>query len=195
MQWTTDLIDRIGDALDESTVFGLTLDNASQVCRLLLEVDSLPEVGPLDALNEFFGSLTLTGAMYGWDFIDDDEDPTLKWADAPSLMLTLDARPAEHQLYWFTECSITGADEEFTRYFLQGLIRFRAVAVQRADGSTMSVAELVDDANRWWRAFREHDPRVTVEAQRTAGARAASWRTDRTSGPSTLTSGGERSSA
>ncbi len=48
MQWTRELTGRLNVALNEATVFGVRYDGDAAVCRLLVEVASLPEVGPTD---------------------------------------------------------------------------------------------------------------------------------------------------
>jgi len=55
----------------------------------------------LDVVEDFFASLSWSGAMYGWKFLD-DPSLTRDWPARPSL--TVEVRPgtASHSLYWFT---------------------------------------------------------------------------------------------
>ena len=48
MEWDQGLIDRLDLALNESTVCGLRYDAGNGEARLLVEVEALPEVGPID---------------------------------------------------------------------------------------------------------------------------------------------------
>ena len=48
MEWDQGLIDQLDLALNESTVCGLRYDAERREARLLVEVEALPEVGPMD---------------------------------------------------------------------------------------------------------------------------------------------------
>jgi hypothetical protein len=152
------------------------------VVELVLRRDEEPDLGPvlplasLDAVESFFASLEQADAMCGWSFFD-VEAPGVRWNVSPSLVLRGSTEVASaHTMRWFTECARPVPRDGCERYFLQGVIRFNDLRVERADGRPVSVEEFTADARRWWEAFRGHDPRLSTEAQTQANANAASWR-------------------
>jgi hypothetical protein len=162
---------------DPDTRRALVLSGVSRV-RVLLRHDVPGQVdyGPalpladLAAVEAFFASLTRTGDLYGWEFLD-APDLRADWPDEVSLDLTL-GPPADgtHSLYWFNECGT--ADESFC---IEGLVEFTDVAARRADGTPVPVEDFVAAGRRWWEAFHSGDPRVSPAAQR-AQPRSPSWR-------------------
>jgi hypothetical protein len=132
-------------------------------------------VESMDALETFFASLGQSNAMYGWSFID-IEDAGEDWNVTPSLIRqSTQPRAGGHTLHWFTECGRAGADEDWERYYLQGVIHFDGLRVERADSRPVPLEEFVTDARRWWDAFQGHDARLSTEAQQQAQASAVSW--------------------
>lgn len=157
-----------------------------------VEVLLRPEAGPvpgglgpavplrnLGEVERVFASLAWSHPMYSWKFIDDEENPKDRWPDEPSLRLVLKTRPGNHSLYWFTECGMQQGPDKYASYLLEGVIRFTAASVEHADGHPQPLAQFVADSARWWRAFSADDPRLSVDAQRAAGASALSWRPER----------------
>jgi hypothetical protein len=231
MQWTPELLGGLGGAVEEATVFGIVRDVDETVCRVLLEVVALPEIGPIDPdprrvlvlsgvtcvevllrrdpapaveglgpaiplsslgdLDRFFASLAWTYAMYSWEFIDDTENPKDRWPAEPSLRLVVEGGSGAHSFYWFTECGVEQNPGEFVSYLLEGIIWFDHASVERGDGSALPLEEFIADAYRWWRAFREGDARLSVDAQRAATERAPSWRPDRGPRSTTFVPAGE----
>lgn len=155
----------------------LVLSGVSRV-RVLLRHDVPGEVdyGPplpladLAAVEEFFASLTRTGDLYGWEFVD-APDLCADWPAEVSLDLTLGPRADDtHSLYWFNECG--RGDESFC---IEGVVEFTDVAARYADGTPLPVEDFVAAGHRWWEAFRSHDPRVSPAAQQ-AQPQSPSWR-------------------
>jgi hypothetical protein len=153
------------------------------VVEVVLRRDDVPNLGPvlplasLDEVESFFASLEQADAMYGWSFFD-VEDPGESWDVSPSLVLPgCTEDPPVHTMLWFTECGRPGSGDEWERYFLQGVIRFNDLRVERADGRPVSVEEFAADGRRWWDAFQGHDARLSGDAQKQASASAAAWRT------------------
>jgi hypothetical protein len=145
--------------------------------RVLLRTDmGRSNYGPaipfesLGAVEDFFASLSWSGAMYGWKFFD---DPTLTrdWLDQPSLTIDVGTDTPTHSLYWFNEC---GRDR--TAYCVEGTVMFVDLEVLRADTTRMSLEEFVADGCRHWQALDDHDERLSVEAQRVALNGTPSWR-------------------
>ena len=52
----------------------------------------------LDAVEDFFASLSWSGAMYGWKFLD-DPSLTRDWPAQPSLSVQVRPGTASHSLY------------------------------------------------------------------------------------------------
>jgi hypothetical protein len=153
---------------DPDTRRALVFAPVSRV-RVLLRRDEPGEVdyGPavpladLAAVADFFASLTRTGDLYGWEFVD-APDLVADWPPEVSLDLNLGEPTAEtHTLYWFNECG-AGADQ----FCIEGQIEFEDVSVERADGTPMPMPDFIADGRRWWKAFSTNDPRVTHTAQR-----------------------------
>jgi len=145
---------------------------------LRADTDPLGPVLPLASLAEleaFFASLGQADAMYGWTFVD-IADPGENWCTVPSLTMGAAAGASEHSIHWFTECGRAGANEDWERYFLQGVVRFGALRVERADGRSVAVEDFVADARRWWDAFQGRDPRLSTDAQQQARTAAKTWR-------------------
>jgi hypothetical protein len=116
------------------------------------------------ALDDFFGSLTFADAIHDGKVLD-DPSPADDWPATVSLTVHFRDRPAPHSLYWFTEC---GRPEPggTVGYRLEGLAWFDNLAVERADGSPLSLHEFSDAGRRWWAARYDDDPRVSGRAQR-----------------------------
>ena len=162
---------------DPDTRRALVFSGVSRV-RVLLRRDVPGEVdyGPalrladLAAVEEFFASLTRTGDLYGWEFLD-APDLVADWPPEVSLDLTLGpAGAGTRSLYWFNECGT--ADGSFC---IEGLVEFTDVAARRADGTPLAIEDFVADGRRWWDAFHGGDPRVSPAAQRALPA-SPSWR-------------------
>lgn len=128
----------------------------------------------LEEADAFLGSLACGGPMHGWRFIDAPE-LTSDWPAAPSLSTRLAAAPAPHTFYWFNECArhANGSTDSFC---IEGTITFEDLGVLRADGEVQALTDFIDDRVRWWTAFNEGDPRVSVDAQSTAQSPGRVWR-------------------
>jgi hypothetical protein len=130
----------------------------------------------LDALEAFFASLGQADAMYGWKFIDRG-DVGEDWEGPASLALaSSQPQAAGHTLHWFTECGRPGPTKDWERFYLQGVIRFGNMRVERADARPVPLEEFVAGGRRWWEAFERRDSRLSGDAQLQAQAGAASWR-------------------
>lgn len=143
--------------------------------------DGLGQVLPLEslgALEEFFTSLGQADAMYGWEFIDRGEAGGV-W-DVPASLSVVSSEPqaAGHTLHWFTECGRPGPgpEKDWEHFFLQGVIRFGNLRVERADARPVPLEEFAADGRRWWDAFERREIRLSGDAQLQAQAGAASWR-------------------
>jgi hypothetical protein len=126
------------------------------------------------AAEEFFASLTWSGSMYGWKFLD-DPSLTRDWPAGPSLAIDIRPGPGSHSLYWFNECGTTGHGEP-AAYCIEGTVTFEDLAVLRADGTPEPISEFVAGADRYWRALHGRDERLNVPAQRAAQDGTPSWR-------------------
>ncbi len=153
---------------DPDTRRALVFAPVSRV-RVLLRRDEPGEVdyGPavpladLAAVGEFFASLTRSGDLYGWEFVD-APDLVADWPPEVSLDLPLgEPAPGTHSLYWFNECASAAGT-----FCVEGVVDFADVTARRADGTPMPMADLIADGRRWWDAFRSGDPRVSAAAQR-----------------------------
>lgn len=132
-------------------------------------------IASLEALEEFFVSLRWAHSMYGWEFIDLD-DPRRGFPSEPSLAIATGVRPAPHSLRWFTECGREEASGQ-AAYVLGGVVWFDTFHVERADGVALDPEAFAAAGTRWWKAFYDKDPRISVEAQREHSAQALHWRT------------------
>lgn len=141
--------------------------------------DTIP-MRDLDDVEEFFSSITWSGAMYGWRFLDlpsDSED----WPDEVSLAVSVGSGKRSHSIRWFNECGRV-EDGQPAAYVIEGSITFEDLIVLRADGSQVPIDEFIEDGRRWWDALHGGDERLSVEAQRVPPV--ASWRPQVT-GPGT----------
>jgi hypothetical protein len=162
---------------DPDTRRALVFSGVSRV-RVLLRHDEPGEVdyGPalpladLAAVEEFFASLSRTGDLYGWEFLD-APDLVADWPAEVSLDLLLGPAVAgTHSLYWFNECGAPGGS-----FCVEGLVEFTDMSARHADGAALAIEDFVADGRRWWQAFRAGDPRVAPAAQRARPA-PPSWR-------------------
>lgn len=128
----------------------------------------------LDAVEDFFASLSWSGAMYGWKFLD-DPSLTRDWPARPSLTVQIRPGQAPHSLYWFNECGRTEADAS-AAYCIEGTVTFQDLEVMRADASPQQLDEFIADGQRHWQALHHRDPRLSVEAQQSAQDGTPSWR-------------------
>jgi hypothetical protein len=128
----------------------------------------------MDAVEEFFASLSWAGSMYGWKFLD-DSSLTSDWPEHPSLTVNVRPGTAARSLFWFNEC---GRDEGAMKvaYLIEGTITFDNLEVMRADSSPVPLPEFTSNGRRYWEALHGHDERLSVEAQRAARAGTPSWR-------------------
>jgi hypothetical protein len=156
----------------------LILSGASEV-RVVLRPDSADGYGPaiilgdVAELSEWFARPAFRHEMYGWRFLD---QPSLTgdWPDVPSLSLRLRDGRAAHELYWFAEFG-RAEPGGVAGYCLEGTVRFDDLAVADASGASILIEEFTSAARRWWQAFQDKDPRVSVEAQQTAGQARPRW--------------------
>lgn len=150
--------------------------------RVLLRTDQTGSAGygpvipltGLDAVEDFFASLSWSGSMYGCKFLD-DRSLTRDWPDQPSL--TIDIRPGagSHSLFWFNECGREEGDTNVA-YCIEGTVTFEDLEVLRADETPQPLDEFIAEGHRFWQALHGGDERVSVEAQRAAQDGTPSWR-------------------
>jgi hypothetical protein len=166
---------------DPDTRRALFLSGVSKV-RVLLRRErpaASPRYGPaipladFDAVEEFFTSISVSGSMYGWEFVD-GPDPADDWPSVISLEHTREPVAAAHSLHWFNECGLPVPDG-YSSHCVEGVVDFTELTIEHFDGSTIPVKEFTAAGTRWWRAFFRGDPRVSVEAQR-AQDPPPSWR-------------------
>jgi len=160
----------------------LRLKSPGQI-RVLLRRDRIGpgDYGPvvpvagLDQVEEFFSSLSWTGSLYGWEFLD-DPSLTSDWPAEPSL--TVDVRPAAgfRSLFWFNECG-RDEDDKKVAYCIEGTVTFAELEVLRADATPQPLASFAADGRRYWEALHGGDERLSVEAQRASQAGSHTWRT------------------
>lgn len=156
----------------------LQLHGVGELLVLLRHDSAIDGYGPpqplrdLDAVEEFFASLSRVDAMYGWRFFD---EPSLvaDWPSDVSLRLDLGGAPG-HTFYWFAECW-RGEGNHVESFCLEGTSRDQPRAL-RADRTEQAVDDFVADGHRWWEALRALDPRLSTEAQQEWGDRALRWR-------------------
>lgn len=131
----------------------------------------------LEAVAAFFESLSWSGPMYGWAFVD-IQDPREEWPDDPSLKLVASPTRAAHTLRWFNEC---GRDEDGTPvpYLLEGIVFYESIRIDRADGSHLTIDEFAADAKRSWDLLENRAEREAVQLQRQTAATPLSWATTR----------------
>lgn len=159
----------------------LRLMSPAQV-RILLRADRTASSGygpviplaGLDAAEDFFASLSWSGSMYGWQFLD-DPSLTHDWPAQPSLTIDIRSGAGSHSLFWFNEC---GRDEGSTKvaYCIEGNVTFEDLEVLRADATPQPLDEFISEGHRYWQALHSHDERLSVAAQRTAQDGTPSWR-------------------
>ncbi|MEU8609270.1 hypothetical protein AB0C29_14830 [Actinoplanes sp. NPDC048791] len=166
--------------VDPDTRRMLVLSEPSRVQVLLrrdrLGADAYGPVVPLpdlQSVDEFLASLSWSGSMYGWRFLDAPELID-DWPDLLSLDLGLASTPARHSLYWFNECG-REEDGDQVAYCIEGVVEFERLRVLRADGTSVALEDFVADGKRWWSGLHTGDPRVGIEAQK-AQAKSPSWR-------------------
>jgi hypothetical protein len=150
--------------------------------RVLLRTDPTGSAGygpviplaGLGAVEDFFASLSWSGSMYGWKFLD-DPSLTHDWPAQPSL--TVDVRPGagSHSLYWFSECGREEGDMNVA-YCVEGTVTFEDLEVSRADATPQPLEEFVAEGHRHWEALHSRDARLSVQAQRAAQDGTPSWR-------------------
>jgi hypothetical protein len=151
--------------------------------RVLLRTDqpwSPPEHLPviplasLEAVEDFFASLSWSWSMYGWKFLD-DPSLTKDWPAQPSL--TVDLRPGtgSHSLYWFNECGREEADGN-AGYCIEGTVTFEDLEILRADATPYPLTEFIAGGHRYWQALQTRDARLSVAAQRSAQNGTPGWR-------------------
>jgi hypothetical protein len=128
----------------------------------------------LDAVEDFFASLSWSGAMHGWKFLD-DPSLTRDWPTQPSLTLQVRRGAASHSLYWFNECGRTEGDA-IASYLIEGTVTFEDLEVMRADALPQRLAEFIADGQRQWQAFFSQDERLSGKAQQAAQNGTPSWR-------------------
>jgi hypothetical protein len=127
-----------------------------------------------EAVEEFFASISLSGDMYGWEFLD-SSDLIDDWPPVVSLDLSSGAAPSAHSLYWFNECGLFNGYDGYVPYRIEGVVDFQELTVERFDGTPVAVEEFVAAGKRWWQALFGQDPRVSVAAQ-TALGEPPPWR-------------------
>lgn len=139
-----------------------------------------PTYGPaiplrdFEAVEEFFASLSMFGAMYGWEFLD-KPDLIDDWPPVVSLDRSLDAAAAAHSLYWFNECGQDDGRDGYVTYCIEGVVDFQELTVERFDGTPVALEEFAAAGKRWWQGLYGNDPRVSPSAQVALGE-PPSWR-------------------
>ena len=157
----------------------LRLTSPAQV-KILLRTDLMDGYGPviplggLDAIEEFFASLSWSGSIYGWKFLD---APSLTNDWPAETSLTVDIRPstALHSLYWFNECG-RHEGETTVGYCIEGTVTFESLEVLRADATPQPLHEFISEGQNYWRALHRSDQRLSGQAQRASQSGTPSWR-------------------
>jgi hypothetical protein len=150
--------------------------------RVLLRTDQTGSAGygpviplaDLDAVEDFFASLSWSGSMYGWKFLD-NPSLTHDWPIQPSLTVAVRPGAGSHSLYWFNEC---GREEGGTNvaYCIEGTVTFEDLEILRADATPQPLDEFIVGGRHYWQALHSRDARLSVEAQRAAQNGTPSWR-------------------
>lgn len=167
--------------IDPDARRALRLLSPSEV-RILLRTDQTASDGygtpiPLADLNEveaLFASLTWGDSMYGWKFFD-NPDLVKDWPPQPSLTIRLQASPAAHTFYWFSECGRQDGDGT-NSYCIEGTVVFEDLVVLRADGTVQPLDVFVAEGRGYWEAMYASDQRLSVEAQRRSQVGTPKWR-------------------
>ncbi|MBO0804448.1 MAG: hypothetical protein J2P25_15405 [Nocardiopsaceae bacterium] len=150
--------------------------------RVLLRADQAGTAGheqviplaDLDAVEEFFASLSWSWSMYGWKFFD-DPSLTHDWPTQPSLTVAVRPGAGSHSLYWFNECGRKEGDTN-AAYCIEGTVTFEDLEILRADATPQPLSEFIAGGRRYWQALHSRDARLSVEAQRAAQDGTPSWR-------------------
>jgi hypothetical protein len=184
-----ELLDGLGLAFNEATLLGAEVDTDRRLAAVTLDILMLPDSGPAPAdsriqvmlhgvsrvaaslRNGLWNDATASAvpfalgdllsvvqsfggcAVYGDDFFDVHEAELEKWHNRFSLDVRLASEEAEHSLSLFQE---GGRDRH-----LDLCIWFQDLTLHDASGGLAPVAEIIESAHRWWKAFRENDPRTT----------------------------------
>ena len=127
----------------------------------------------LDAAEDFFASLSWSGSMYGWTFLD--RSLPRDWPAQPSLAMQVRPGTGPHSLYWFNECG-RPEDGREVAYCLEGTITFDDLQVLRAGPAPLPLDQFTADARRYWSGLHDRDERLSSAAQRTAQDGTPSWR-------------------
>ncbi len=159
----------------------LRLNRPARV-RILLRPDRMEAAGygpviplpSLDAVEDFFTSLSWSGSMYGWKFLD-DPSLTHDWPARPSLTVDIRQAPGSHSLFWFNECGRREGDMTVA-YCIDGTVTFEDLEVLRADATPQPLDAFIAEGHRYWHALYSHDERLSVQAQRAAQDGTPSWR-------------------
>lgn len=128
----------------------------------------------LDAVEDFFASLSWSGSMYGWKFLD-RPSLTHDWPAQPSLTVAVREGAGSHSLYWFNQCRREEADTSVA-YCIEGTVTFEDLEILRADATPQPLDEFIAAGLNFWQALHSRDPRLSVEAQRAAQDGTPSWR-------------------
>lgn len=73
-------------------------------------------------IEDFFASLSWSGSMYGWKFLD-DPSLTRDWPARPSLAIDIRPGAGSHSLFWFNECG-REEDDANGAYCIEGTVAF-----------------------------------------------------------------------
>ena len=137
--------------------------------EVVLQQSTGPDLGPaiplsdIEAVNAFLLSVTWSDDMYGWPSLDGSTEARNKWPSPISLAIEIPDGSTDHSLYLFAECGWNRGDDDCASFFLQGIVTFGEMEVQRADGDNEPVAEFIGDADRWWAALGSRNDRVSSE--------------------------------
>jgi hypothetical protein len=159
----------------------LRLTSPAEVTVVLRAMRPAPEQhGPviplagLDAVEDFFASLSWSDSMYGWKFLDDPSRAG-DWPAQPSLAISPRPGPGSHSLYWFSECG-RQEDGDPAGCCIEGTVQFEDLEVLRADLTPQPLDQFTADADRYWKALHRRDEQLSVAAQQAAQTATPSWR-------------------
>jgi hypothetical protein len=187
MDISDEMQEGLGIALNEASLVGLELDLPQKAGGVAFGVLALPEDGPrptdsrvlfvLQPFGRIAASLRLGNSengrleavpltieelpdvvssfgqrpIYGWEFVDYAEEDFAKWSDRLSMDFHGGGEGMAHSITLFQE----GFDKD-----LKLCIWFDEFTIFDPMRNEIGVDEFIAAGRRWWRAFRQNDPRT-----------------------------------
>ena len=139
----------------EAALFTLCLVNFGRMAASLRRGNWNDEIAPILPLNADSLSLDLQPHLghdlYGWDFINSNEETRINWISRLSLNIERSTGSLVNSLDLFQD----GACH------LDLCVWFDYLKVLRADGSEVTLEHFGRDGRAWWDAFNRGDPRTS----------------------------------